>query len=258
MFQVYDIAHLVPSLLFLIFLLYSLPRTKQKLSGAPLMFSTTHILLFISVVSQVVRCLLMFMAPSPNDDSVSSSMEKVTWSITHGANLCLELVSFVIFILPVLPSNKSSKRIIIILSSVSIIFIILMSIIEIHAPSSQFHVDNTKHNYSTDLFGAGGPVFTLMFSLLSAVAYSCLISLRVFQKGGSRRSSTFTYSIVMLGVQGTRTLGAILLAAQVQVDDTTFRNIFISLHILLDQNMNLICLILVWNVFDESDLLSSD
>ena len=159
----------------------------------------------------------MFMAPSPNDDSVSTSMEKVTWSITHGANLCLELVSFVIFILPVLPSNKSSKRIIIILSSVSIVFIILMSIIEIHAPSSQFHVDNTKHNYSTDLFGAGGPVFTLMFSLLSAVAYSCLISLRVFQKGGSRRSSTFTYSIVMLGVQGTRTLGAILLAAQVQV-----------------------------------------
>merc|ERR1719378_847215 len=29
-------------------------------------------------------------------------------------------------------------------------------------------------------------------------------------------SSTFTYSIVMLGIQGTRTLGAILLAAEVE------------------------------------------
>ena len=211
----YDIAHLVPSVLFLLFLIYSLPRTRQKLSGAPLLFNTTHILLLVTCVCSILRCLLMFMAPSPNDDTASMRMEKVTWALTHGTNICLELVSFVIFILPVLPSNKSSQRLLVILATFSTLYSILMSIIEIHSPTAPFHVE--KLNYRTDLFGDGGAVFTLIFSLLSAVAYSCLISLRVFQKGGSRRSSTFTYSIVMLGVQGTRTLGAILLAAEVQV-----------------------------------------
>merc|ERR1719436_1005541 len=56
-------------------------------------------------------------------------------------------------------------------------------------------------------------------ALLAALAYSSLISLRVFQKSGSRRSSTFTYSIVLLGIQGTRTLGAILLASVRSLSD---------------------------------------
>merc|ERR1719379_1357150 len=89
-----------------------------------------------------------------------------------------------------------------------------MSIVEINAPDREFHV--MRNGLDTNLFGDGGSVFVLIFSLASALAYSSLISLRVFQKSGSRRSSTFTYSIVMLGIQGTRTLGAILLAANME------------------------------------------
>jgi len=213
-FKVFDIVNLVPSLLFMMFLLYSLPRTKQKLSGAPILFTSIHWMLHITTVSQIIRCLLMFMAPSPNTDTTSQGLEKFTWSIVHGTNLCLELAAFLIFILPVLPSNRSSHRILWIIVGMSLSYAILMSIVEINAPDREFHV--MRNDLDTNLFGDGGSVFVLIFSLASALAYSSLISLRVFQKSGSRRSSTFTYSIVLLGVQGTRTLGAILLAADVQ------------------------------------------
>jgi len=213
-FKVFDIVNIVPSLLFMMFLLYSLPRTKQKLSGAPILFTSVHWLLHITTVSQIVRCLLMFMAPSPNTNTTSQGLEKFTWSFVHGTNLCLELAAFLIFILPVLPSNRSSHRILGIIGGMSLTYAILMAIVELNAPDEEFHV--MRNGLDTNLFGAGGSVFILIFSLSSAVAYSSLISLRVFQKSGSRRSSTFTYSIVLLGVQGTRTLGGILLAADVQ------------------------------------------
>jgi len=215
-FKVNDIVHLVPSLLFLLFLLYSLPRTRVKLSGAPIMFTSVHILLYVTSITQIVRCLLMFMIPSPNSDTVSRDTEKVTWSLTHGTNFCLELTSFLIFFLPLLPSNKSSHRIMYIVSGVSASLAVIISIIETHSSHPQFHVSQQTTNLKTDLYSDGEPVFILLVSLVSALAYSSLISLRVFQKSGSRRSSTFTYSIVMLGIQGTRTLGAILLAAEVE------------------------------------------
>jgi len=215
-FKVNDIVHLVPSLLFLLFLVYSLPRTRVKLSGAPIMFTSIHLLLYVTCITQIVRCLLMFMIPSPNSDTVSRDVEKVTWSLTHGTNFCLELTSFLIFFLPLLPSNKASHRIMYIVSGVSAFLAVLISIIEINSINPQFHVSQQTTNLETDLFSDGGPVFILLVSLASALAYSSLISLRVFQKSGSRRSSTFTYSIVMLGIQGTRTLGAILLLAEVE------------------------------------------
>ena len=209
----YDICHLTGSLVFVMFLLYSLPRTRQKLSGAPFLLNTTHILLHVTATTQIVRCLLMFMAPSPNYDITSSHMEKVTWAITHAVTFCLELTSFLIFMLPVLPSNRSSQRIFCLTAGLAAGYGLLLSVLELTQPSSAFHVEWLD----TDLYGAGGTVFILFCSLSSAAAYSALISLRVFQKAVSRRSSTFTYSIVMLGIQGTRTLGAILLAANIEV-----------------------------------------
>jgi len=214
----------VPSLLFLIFLLYSLPRTRQKLSGAPVLFTAVYMMLHITTISGIVRALLMFMAPSPNSDQTSAAMEKVTWALVHGTNICLEMTAFLIFFLAELPSTRSSHRLLTITAVFSALYAVIMSIIETHGPSAVFHV--SRLNLNTDLFGDGGPVFTLLFSLVSAVAYSSLISMRVFQKSGARRSSTFTYSIVMLGIQGTRTLGAILLNTDVEfgmcLTDLTF------------------------------------
>ena len=218
-FQVYDICHVVGSLVFVIFLLYSLPRTRQKLSGAPFLLNTTHILLHVTSLTQIVRCLLMFMAPSPNYDITSSHMEKVTWAITHAVTFCLELTCFLIFMLPVLPSNRSSQRIFCLTTGLAAGYGLLLSVLELTQPSSMFHLDSLD----TDLYGDGGTIFILFCSLSSAAAYAALISLRVFQKAGSRRSSTFTYSIVMLGIQGTRTLGAILLAANMEVGNPLTR-----------------------------------
>ena len=205
----------MPSLLFFIFLLYSLPRTRQKLSGAPVLFTAIYWMLHITTISGIVRALLMFMAPSPNSDLTSAAMEKVTWALVHGTNMCLEMSAFLIFFLAELPSTRSSHRLLTITAVVSALSAVIMSIIETHGPSQLFHV--SRLNLDTYLFGDGGPVFTLLFSLVSAVAYSSLISMRVFQKSGARRSSTFTYSVVMLGIQGTRTLGAILLNTDVEV-----------------------------------------
>ena len=205
----------MPSLLFLIFLLYSLPRSRQKLSGAPVLFTGVYCQLHITTISGIVRALLMFMAPSPNGDTTSAAMEKVTWALVHGTNICLEITAFLIFFLAELPSSRSSHRLLSITAAFSALYAVIMSIIETHGPSQVFHV--SRLNLDTDLFGDGGPVFTLLFSLVSAVAYASLISMRVFQKSGARRSSTFTYSIVMLGIQGTRTLGAILLNTDVEV-----------------------------------------
>ena len=213
--QVYDICHLVGSLVFIIFLLYSLPRTRQKLSGAPFLLNMTHILLHVTSLTQVVRCLLMFLAPSPNNDITSSHMEKVTWAITHSTNFCMEVTSFLIFMLPQLPSNRSSQRIFGLTAGLAGGYGLIISLLELTSPSHQspYHVKKLH----ADLYGDGGTVFVLLCSLSSAAAYAALISLRVFQKAGSRRSSTFTYSIVLLGIQGTRTLGAIMLASGVEV-----------------------------------------
>ena len=54
-FKVCDLAHLAPSALTLAFLLYSLPRTRHKLSGAPPLVAATHIQLYIAVTTQIVR-----------------------------------------------------------------------------------------------------------------------------------------------------------------------------------------------------------
>ena len=102
-----------------------------------------------------------------------------------------------------------------VLAAAASLYTLVLAGAELGAPAPEFHV--SRLNLTADLYGAGGPGLVLATALLAALAYSSLISLRVFQKSGSRRSSTFTYSIVMLGVQGTRTLGAILLAAGVQV-----------------------------------------
>ena len=211
--QVYDICHLVGSLVFIIFLLYSLPRTRQKLSGAPFLLNLTHILLHVTCLTQVVRCLLMFLAPSPNNDTTSSHMEKVTWAITHSVNFCMEMTSFLIFMLPQLPSNRSSQRIFCLTAGLAGGYGFIICLLELVRSSPEYHVDQLQ----ADLYSDGGTVFVLLCSLTSAAAYAALISLRVFQKAGSRRSSTFTYSIVLLGIQGTRTLGAILLASGVEV-----------------------------------------
>ena len=54
-FKVCDLAHLAPSALTIAFLLYSLPRTRHKLSGAPPLVAATHIQLYIAVTTQIVR-----------------------------------------------------------------------------------------------------------------------------------------------------------------------------------------------------------
>ena len=140
-------------------------------------------------------------------------MEKVTWAITHSANFCMEMTSFLIFMLPQLPSNRSSQRIFGLTAGLAGGYGFVISVLELVRPSDQYRVEDLQ----TDLYSDGGTVFVLLTSLSSAAAYAALISLRVFQKAGSRRSSTFTYSIVLLGIQGTRTLGAILLASGVEV-----------------------------------------
>ena len=157
----------------------------------------------------------MFMCPSPNSDPTSAAMEKVTWALSHGSNTALEITAFVIFFMPVLPSAPASRRILGCVAAAASLYTLVLAGAELGAPAPEFHV--SRLNLTADLYGAGGPGLVLATALLAALAYSSLISLRVFQKSGSRRSSTFTYSIVMLGVQGTRTLGAILLAAGVQV-----------------------------------------
>jgi len=210
--KVWDVICFVPSVLFLIFLIYSSPRSRQKLSGAPFLFVAIHVLLFVTSAVSAVRCILMWMAPSPNDDNIATNMEKITWSFTHAANLCLELTALVIFLFPSLPSNKSSKRILTIISILSLCFGFLITILELKHPAKEFHV----FSLTTNLFGDGGGICIMVFSMLTAAAYAALISLRVLQqKSGSRRSSTFTYCIVMLGVQGSRALGGILLANDV-------------------------------------------
>jgi len=215
-YKVWDVLCLVPSLLFVIFLIYSLPRSKQKLSGAPFFFVAIHVLLFTTSIVSVVRVILMWMAPSPNDDKLASNLEKLSWAFTHAAILCLEITSLIIFMFPNLPSNKASKRILAAISIFSVCFGCLVSIIELKSPAKEFHVYDAGDDYSTELFGDGGGVFILLTSLMFAIPYAGLISVRCLQpKSGSRRSSTFTYCIVMLGIQGTRAFSGILLASDV-------------------------------------------
>jgi len=212
-YKIWDILCFVPSLLIVIFLIYSWPRSRQKLSGAPFLFVAIHILLFVTSIVSVVRVILMWIAPSPNADKVASNMEKVTWSITHGTVMALELVSLVIFIFPTLPSNKASQRILAAISTFSFVFCCILITIEIKYPAKEFHV----YHYDTNLFGDGGGITILLCSLFLAIPYSALISFRCMQsKSGARRSSTFSYCIVLLGVQGTRMLGGILLASDVE------------------------------------------
>ena len=217
-FQVWDVLCFVPSLLFVVFLIYSLPRSRQKLSGAPFFFVAIHILLFTTSIVSVVRVVLMWMAPSPNDDKLASNLEKLSWAFTHAAILCLELTSLIIFMFPNLPSNKASKRILAAISIFSVCFGCLVTIIELKVSPKEFHVIDAGDSLPTELFGDGGGVFIMVISLMFAIPYAGLISVRCLQpKAGSRRSSTFTYCIVMLGVQGTRAFSGILLASDLTV-----------------------------------------
>jgi len=211
-FKVFDICCFVPSLLFLLFLLYSLPRTRQKLAGSPLLFLAVHALLGVTAAASLLRCILMFLAPSPNKDGTAAGLEVVGWAGLQATLAALELTALTVFWLRTLPAERASKRLV---GGILVVCSLLgggLALLELSSPDPRFLV---IHLDRTPLYGSGGATAILLGSLLAAAVYSALISARALQPG-KQRSSTFTYCCVMLGVSGSRALGGILLAASIQ------------------------------------------
>ncbi|XP_023338846.1 transmembrane protein adipocyte-associated 1 homolog [Eurytemora carolleeae] len=204
--KVFDVCLLVPAILFLLLLIYTSPRSRQKLSGAP---AFVVFLQFITLASTAIclgRALLLIMVPAHKDSS--NTLDKVSWTLTRSSLLCLELTAILNLMFASLPSSRNSRRLLFGVVLVSIAFFIITLLIELGVPSAAFHVFGLGYY----LYAEGGGLYTAIIAGTLAVLNTIVILVRLRQhKSSPGRSKALIYSSILLGLNSSRALGGVVL-----------------------------------------------
>merc|ERR1712025_1345173 len=159
--KVWDLLLLIPGTLSLLFLAYSLPRTRYKLTSAPLSLLALYLLLVLTPAVSTLRAFLTTVHPP------SSNLDKVGWSITRSTSLLLELAAIITIYLPTF--------LLAICLGISSIFLLLDLSLELSTPAKEFHVYSSQSN----LYGEGGGLFVLFTTLPLIFVYLCLLAYRL-------------------------------------------------------------------------------
>merc|ERR1711935_860761 len=149
--KVWDLL-LIPGTVFLMFLAYSLPRTRHKLASAPLPLLALYILLVMTPGVSTLRAFITTIHPP------SSQLDKLGWSITRSISLLLELTALTSISLPTSSTSKLPRILLGTCLGIASLFLILDVSLELSSPTKEFHVYSSQSN----LYGEGGGMFVLL------------------------------------------------------------------------------------------------
>lgn len=219
--KVWDMMFLIPGTLFLLFLAYSAPRTRHKLTSVPLPLLFLYFFLVMAPTISTLRSLLASLLPP------SPQMDKVGWSLARTTNLALELVGLLACSLNAQPSPTRSRVLLMTSLLLSSTFLLLDISLELTRPAKEFHV----YGQQTNLYGEGGGMFVCLTSLPLSLLYSLLLTRRVVSKPPSLLLPSSLplnlYLATLLGVQLARGVGGLLV-----YQDTEFGICLTSLTLL--------------------------
>lgn len=172
----WDLSIFLPNFLFVIFLLVSWLRVKEKLRSIefPILTVFYNMILFASLLS-ISRCVVTtFIKPT---DQIGVLINKVVWLIVRFGQLSTEL-SVVIFGLFFgrLDSQKSIFRIMFLTIPISLFYISIQAFLELLYPDKHYVVFVDDDHYY-DLYGHGGMIFWFISSTIFFLIYTAIFIL---------------------------------------------------------------------------------
>lgn len=204
--KAFDVCLLVPALLFLLCLVYTSPRSRQKLSGAPTLVVALQFITLISSVVCLLRSLLLVAIPTVKDSN--NALDKVSWTMTRSTLLCLEITAVLNVVFPTLPNTRNSRRLLAGTLLFSILFFVVTLAIELGVPSAAFHLFELGYY----LYGEGGGLYTALVAGILGFLHFLVLFIRMRQhKSSPGRSSAIKFSVVFLVINSIRALGGLIL-----------------------------------------------
>lgn len=208
----WDVALLIPNVLFLVFLLWKLPSARAKIhaTSSP-MFTTFYILVFVVAVVGIIRAVVSMTVSSSSGVVI---IDKILWEITRFFVLAIEL-SVIILGLAFghLESRSSVKRVLAITTVLSLLYSIIQGTLEILYPDKHLSADDFN------IYGHGGRHFWLVSSLIFFLIYSLIVILpktrlseRFFLPS---RKSFYVYAGILSFLNLLQGIGSALLSADI-------------------------------------------
>lgn len=171
--RIWDLSILIPNVVFLLFMLIRCNRARLKLraTNSPI-FSTFYILVALNAAISVLRCVVAMTVNAAIP--IGEITDKVLWVVVRCFLLATE-ISVLIFGLAFghLDSQTSIRRILIVTTSVSLIYSGLQGALEITIPDENF----CSLYKQKGLFGHGGMLFWFISSIVFSLVYLIVLIL---------------------------------------------------------------------------------
>ncbi|XP_033116540.1 transmembrane protein adipocyte-associated 1 homolog [Anneissia japonica] len=209
----WDLALLIPNMLFLIFLIVKAKAAIVKLrqTTSPI-FVTFYITVFTIAVISVVRGVVSMMVASST--RAGDIVDTALWLILKFFLLGAEL-SVLTFGLAFghLDSNSSIKRVLLVTAFISLAYSTSQGVLEVRYPDSHFDNDNPKVEF--DVFAHGGTIFFFTSSLVFFLIYSVVLILPCTRLRNSiqlpSKRSFYYYCTCLSVLNGIQAIGCAIL-----------------------------------------------
>jgi len=225
--RVWDVAILIPNLIFMTYLVTKFSRARLKLRAAnsPIFF-TFYCLVLFNVFMSIMRCLISMTLNFSN--FAADSVNITLWILVKCFFLATEM-SVVVFALAFghMESRSSIRYVLITTTFISLAYSASQGALEIFMPDSIFRINSKDLN----LFGHGGVVFWLISFVIFTMLYLLILVLpltRLREKLALPINRSFYVYVSLLALlNGTGSIGCIFLLVKIAeghciVDVTTF------------------------------------
>ncbi|KAL4131382.1 hypothetical protein QTP88_008704 [Uroleucon formosanum] len=225
--RVWDVAILIPNLIFMMYLVTKFSRARLKLRAAnsPIFF-TFYCLVLFNVFTSILRCLISMTLNFSN--LAADSINITLWILVKCFFLATEM-SVVVFALAFghMESRSSIRYVLITTSFISLAYSASQGALEIFMPDSIFRINSKDLN----LFGHGGIVFWLISSVVFTTLYLLILVLpqtRLREKLALPVNRSFyVYVSFLAQLNGIGSIGCAFLLLKIReglciVDVTTF------------------------------------
>ncbi|XP_025200702.1 transmembrane protein adipocyte-associated 1 homolog [Melanaphis sacchari] len=225
--RVWDVAILIPNLIFMMYLVTKFSRARLKLRAAnsPIFF-TFYCLVLFNVFTSILRCLISMTLNFSN--LAADSINITLWILVKCFFLATEM-SVIVFALAFghMESRSSIRYVLITTSFISLAYSACQGALEIFMPDSIFRINSKDLN----LFGHGGIIFWLISSVIFAMLYLFILVLpqtRLREKLALPVNRSFyVYVSLLANLNGIGSIGCTLLLLKIAeglciVDVTTF------------------------------------
>ncbi|CAL4179913.1 unnamed protein product, partial [Meganyctiphanes norvegica] len=173
--RVWDLLLLLPTLVFLLGLLFKINSARLKLRAvhSPI-YATFYGLIWLNTVVSVARAIVSMTvnAATPSGDEAN----KLLYVIVRFFLLATEMsvVVFAVFF-GHLDNRTSIRRVLGVTSMIALPYSVVQGILELVKPDPNFHVESKDY----DLFGHGGSLFWLISSVFFTLVYAFILVLRL-------------------------------------------------------------------------------